>query len=236
MWFSKILDQNNLMLEIDMPYIKTSDIEFIIQDSNYSIKQYRNNVIKAVEWKRAIPLINVSFHYHIFRDENVPTPEEFLQDYERDNQSFLSLMPQDLIPGIQYRVMRAYPSLIRDAHFVSKSREMGYETIRTLQLDLHGIDAMILLEFKTLLVRLYYDSKRSNQYKNAKATSHQLQNCIDLGLNKRNSTKVGNILLYSEETIQNMIDENKQVNEEENVKIDEKLEENHSYENYSITA
>jgi hypothetical protein len=33
-----------------------------------------------------------------------------------------------------------------------------------------------------------------------------------------------------------MIDENKQVNEEENVKIDEKLEENHSYENYSITA
>lgn len=206
MWFSKIFDEEDPILNKNIPYISTNNIIYIIKDQIFNIKEYKDNVKYKIEWKKAMPLINVSFHYHLLRDNNVPTLDEFIDDYERDNKSFIKLLPEDWYPGIKYRLVRSYPSLIRDIHFVNKTREMGYKTINTLQLDLHGIDAIVPInENDKLFFRLFFDSKRSRRYLKNKYKNHNLENCIDFGLNKSNIKEVGDIFLYSDESITNII-------------------------------
>lgn len=201
MWFSNIFESNDPILNKNIPYISTSDIEFIIQDQDFNINQYKNSVKLQAEWKKAMPLINVSFHYHLLRDENIPTLDEFIQDYERDNHFFIKLISDELYTGIKYRLVRAYPSLVRDVHFVSTVRELGYEAIHTLQLDLNGIDAVVYVDTHNLLFRLFFDSKKSRKYCKNKKKMHDLDNCVDMPLNARNARTVGGIYLYKPEDI-----------------------------------
>ncbi len=207
MWFSNIYNQSDPFFNKNTPYIKTDDIKFIIQDQKFNIKEYKRQVIKSIEWKKAIPLINVSFHYHILRDNNIPTIKEFIDDYERDNRDFLYLLPDEWKPGVRYRLVRSYPSLVRDFHFVNFTRELGYDTIHTLQLDLYGIDAIIPFEEKNLIFRLFYESKNSKRYLERKKNNHFIEDCIDFGLNKNNRIKIGDIFLYSDKSIIEVIKE-----------------------------
>jgi len=205
MWFSNIFDENDPILNNNTPYISTNDIIYIIQDQKFDATPYKNMIINKIEWKKAIPLINVSFHYHILRDNNIPTLSEFIEDYDRDNKSFLNLTPKEWIPGIKYRLVRSYPSLIRDVHFVNKTRELGYQTIHTLQLDLHGIDAAIPIDNQKLLFRLFFNSKKSRKYLKNKTKSHKLNNYINFGLTKYNRIQIGDIFLYSDDSIEKII-------------------------------
>lgn len=206
MWFSSIFEENDSILNKNIPYISTDNIIDIIKDQKFNSKKYKKNVKYTVEWKKAIPLINVSFHYHLLRDNNVPTLKEFIDDYERDNKSFLKLIPTEWYTGIKYRLIRSYPSLIRDIYFVSKTIEMGYKTLHTLQLDLNGIDAVIPFNHdKKIFFRLFFDSKKSRKYLNNKTKSHNLENYVNFGLNKKNRKIIGDIFLYSDESIEAII-------------------------------
>jgi len=209
MWFSNIFNEYDSILNQNTPYISTNDIIFIIQDQKFNIKQYKKDISPNIERKKSMPLINVSFHYHILRDNNIPTLSEFINDYERDNKSFIKLMPKEWYDSILYILVRSYPSLVRDIHFVSKTRELGYDTIRTLQLDLYGIDAIIPIDDNKLFFRLFFDSKKSRKYLKNKKKSHNLVDCIDFGLNNNNREKIGDIFLYSEKSIIDIIEKQK---------------------------
>lgn len=206
MWFSNIFNEFDPFFNKNTPYISTSDIKNIIQDQKFNIKEYKDRVIKPIEWKKAIPLINVSFHYHILRDNNIPTIQEFIDDYKRDNRDFLYLIPEDWEPGVIYRLVRSYPSLVRDFHFVNFTRELGYDTIQTLQLDLYGIDAIIPIEEKEMIFRLFYESNKSRKYLENKKEKHFIENCIDFGLDRNNRIKIGDIFLYSDESIKEIVE------------------------------
>lgn len=203
------------ILHNNIPYIKTEDIYNIIHNSSYDINYYKTKANKKIEWKKAIPLITVSFNYHLLRDENIPTPEELLMDYNRDNQYFLKTIPQDLINGVEYRVLRAYPSLVRDVHFVSITREMGYNTKRTLHNDIHGVDAIIPATVNELNICLYIWSKKSLAYKKNKKN----KNVINFPLTKDNRIEINNVYLYSASSIEKMLTENNAIKSDMNEKI-----------------
>lgn len=205
LWFSNIYNKFDPFFNKNTPYINTNDIKNVIQDQKFDINEYKNKIIKTIEWKKAIPLINISFHYHILRDNNIPSIKEFIDEYERDNRDFLYLLPEDLKPGVRYRLVRSYPSLVRDFHFVNFTRELGHDTIHTLQLDLYGIDAIIPTKEKDLIFRLFYESKNSKRYLERKKNNHFIEDCIDFGLNKNNRVKIGDIFLYSDESIVEII-------------------------------
>lgn len=208
MWFSNMISEYDWMLNSNSPYIPTENIKYIIQDQKFNIKKYKAHKNNKMELKKAIPLINVSFYYHILKDKNVPTFDEFMQDYRIINKSFMLLLDEDELNGLLYITARAYPSLIRDAYFVNKSREIGYNTIQTLIYDLNGVDAAIPVNDDiTLKFKLFYNSSRSREYLKEKDQSHKTKNSVYFGLNKNNRCKIGNIYLYTDESIKRIIKE-----------------------------
>jgi hypothetical protein len=199
MWFHELLDnQDSPILSAETPRIPSAAIEAVLKDVLFDISSLSSHSKPEFEASEGIPIISFSFQCHLFRDENVPTPEEHWGDYERDNYDFLRpLSPSDLL-AVQYRAMRAYPSLIRDVHFVSIAREMGLNVSRTLSMDIAGIDAVVSQGDLERKIRLYYDSKRSRRARRAKAISHEIEpGTVDFGLTKENSRQIGDIFLYA---------------------------------------
>ena len=212
MWFSNTFEEYDSILNQNIPSINTEDIKYIIEDQKFDTSIYKQ------EYPDNIPLINISFYSHIFRDNNIPTLNEFIQNYERDNKCFLNLMPEELYEGIKYRLIKSYPSLVRDTHFVNCARELGYDTIHTIQLDLHGIDAIVNHNDKKLLFRLFLDTKKSRKHLKYKTKKHKLNLHINYGLNQNNRIIVGDIFLYDPEHIKITISrflEEKELNNKE---------------------
>jgi hypothetical protein len=190
----------------NIPDIQISKIEEMLSSSRFDTTTLRRASSHRFEGKRAIPMMTVSFHRLLFDTGMVPTPDEYLSEYERENSHFLSSMSDDDMGGIRYRVMRAYPSLIRDIHFVCGCREIGCPAIRTVRDDIAGIDARIPIENGEVKVRLYYDSPRSKSHRMMKAFAHVMgPDHHDLGLSKDNSIRIGDFFLYSPSTIRSFL-------------------------------
>ena len=54
---------------------------------------------------------------------------------------------------------------------------------------------------------MFFDSPRSRKFLNEKKISHNINKCVDFGLNKHNRIKIGDIFLYSDESIEQIINE-----------------------------
>ena len=206
MWMNAALLESipSFLIE-NIPEIKTSDIEQMLSAVNFDTGDLLRSSSHRFEGKRAIPMMTVSFHHHIFEKGMVPSPEEYLSEYEDENKFFLATIHEDDISGVRHRVMRAYPSLIRDVHFICECREMGHQAIRTVMDDISGVDARIPMGESEIKVRLYYDSPKSRSHKK-KAFSHIMgPDHYDLGLKKGDCLKVGDFMLYHPDAIRSFL-------------------------------
>lgn len=203
MWMSTAIEEASPpFLTMDIPIVMTGDIEKILSGSSFDTTQLFKDSSGNFEGKRAIPMMTVSFHRHLFDHGMIPDPDNYLSEYETENSNFLSMVREDDVQGIRLRVMRAYPSLVRDVHFVSSCREMGCTASRTVRDDIDGIDARIPISEREIKVRLYYESPASRRFKMRKAFSHIIgPDHYDLGLSRKTCLTVGDFLLYSREDV-----------------------------------
>lgn len=207
MWMSTALEESlPPFVTENTPDVPIRMIEEMLESSRFDTVDLFRTSSHRFEGKRAIPMMTVSFHRHLFVTGMVPSPDEYLSEYKRENSHFLSFMEEDDMSGIRHRVMRAYPSLIRDIHFVSGCREMGCDAIRTVRDDIAGVDARIPIDGGEIKVRLYYDSPRSRTHKMRKAFSHVMgPDHHDLGLSRGNCLRIGDFLLYSSSVIRSFL-------------------------------
>lgn len=110
--------------------------------------------------------------------------------------------------GIRNRILRMYPSLVRDLHFYLLCHESGcFDKVSYSVLDdYNGYDLTVYRGGEKALVRLMADTSRSNYYNNRKYQRHTLDaNIIDLKIKIGSKEKCGVFYLYNASHLQLLI-------------------------------
>jgi hypothetical protein len=195
------------LFDADMPDISSESIEGVLSDEPFDAVASKKNGIRSMERAGCVPMMSISFHGTMMDMGRLPTLAEYVDGYEKRNARFLSGLDEPTLAGITARVIRAFPSLVRDVHFVSVARELGADVCRTLRDDIRGTDATILTASGPRFIRLYYDSPRARKFRIAKAMAHDVsEEHVDFPLTRENADEVGNVFLYSRAAIEELLE------------------------------
>lgn len=174
------------------------------------------------------PLITV-FYNCVFLKNELPTESELIVSYletyfDRCSESEL-LLKKNYIPvgrslplplseaGIRARMLRAYPSLIRDFHFFLLCRESGYfeEVKYSVKADyFKGYDLVVKYAGYYFYVKLYVATHRGEYYKNRKYGRRVYENpanIIELMIDLNKKKKKGHFYLYDQDDVRTLLEQ-----------------------------
>lgn len=197
--------------------------KLISQIKHYKYTGMNREKDEAVEHAK-LPSIAALFYKHIFLYDDIPNEDELIEEYLKKyfNRMFDSrytlkknYRTTELYfnrDGIEARVLRAYPSLIRDFHFYLYCYEsnMFEEVVYSLEDDCHsGVDLILMYHDRYYCVSLYTATRRGKEFKKQKYFRHdyshmeEIQIEIDL---KNCRTKVGPFKLYDKKYFDQLMD------------------------------
>ncbi|MFW6016108.1 MAG: hypothetical protein ACOCRK_06690 [bacterium] len=186
--------ENELEL-IDLTY---QDIEEQLSNYTYEIMPIYDNRVESASF----PYFVESFYNLIFYEGYLPSCEDFIDYYLEVNADKNSVDILDEVQkiGLKARLSRSYPSLVRDVHFAKLLEDrLDLDVLYNIELDTTaGID--VLLEDKYGF-HLFYDSKRSHNFRKKKISRHNELDTIiefDLPFNEDNGKEIGNVYLYND--------------------------------------
>ena len=192
-------------------FMSTKEIESQLKGIDYKnfYSYYKGRVADEVE-KANLPFIMLAFYHYVFVEERVPTPQDLLDEYYFLNRKSITRYGDDYInfdgrtfqkKDVDARVLRAYPSLIRDLHMFSLLSEskcfdkVSYSFVD----DMNGADIVITHQGKQFIVSLFVQTKRSQEFKKYKNTvRHQYgNNEIQVPLDFALASQCGDFYLYN---------------------------------------
>lgn len=197
---------------ISLTYI---DIENQLVTYSLTFPKYKNDI---VEHGAKFPMFNVAFYDYVKQYNRIPTQSEYIAHWFVINEQHPSVkmhsIDSDIRYGLECRMNRLYPSLVRDIHFalLLKSKVKGKDSIifYDINMDLENdIDVGIIINKKCYALNLYINTDRSMAFRSKKVFRHnRFDNVQYLELPKQRTTShmVGNFYLYG-------IDELKLVNQ-----------------------
>jgi len=183
------------------------ELEKIEYQKAYS--QYRFIKDKKVE-DAVLPPIVFAFYAYILLKERIPKPFELVNWYYRINDFRYT---EDTVnwngkvysrDGINGRVLRSYPSLVRDYHFFLLLTESGlFDNVTySFQEDRNGKDILIVQNGIEYQVSLFVATRRSLAFKEIKNTCrHTYENEIQVPLLLGDAQQCGDFYLYSQKDI-----------------------------------
>ncbi|MBW7674199.1 hypothetical protein [Chryseobacterium chendengshani] len=188
-------------------------IENLIKNFTYSGE--RRNINEIVENAKLPPAI-LAFYYYVFTKLTIPTEDEFLETYCTINQITISGNNICIVDesynyeGVKARLLRTYPSLIRDIHFYYLIKESNlFEKVSySLYKDyVAGIDLIILHNDREYCISVYIGTNRGKSFKNKKTKRHDYSNIteIELMVNFDTLNQVGNFYLLNKNHVENLI-------------------------------
>lgn len=203
------MPESTVFLPADYPnqlgYLQLSAGDIVSQIENYHLvfPQVRD---RRVEWGIHFPPFINAFYNFVHQNKRIPTQEEYFQFYIGVNQSFFTSgrFEQGIYQGLQARLNRTYPSLVRDIHFnkLLEENNRGYEIVYNLNLDLaFDIDAMLIKDGKFWAACLYTQTRRGNIARGKKVYRHtRFDNVqyVEFPVELRDDKKVGEFFLYGE--------------------------------------
>jgi hypothetical protein len=181
---------NNLttVLSQNLPDFSTAQIEAGLR-CGYQRPTLRDPVAESGTWP---PFIQ-PFYIWLAEHKTIPTPNQHLALY-------FALYPtadNGHRPGLEARILRAWPSLVRDQHLVALLREAGMTVTYGLDWDrLGGVDVAVWppLEGRPpLFVHAFVASARARAYRARKV---QGPRHFDLPLVRGEAKVVGDVWLY----------------------------------------
>lgn len=184
--------------ELSNVNLNYQDIEKQLNNYNFKINTYRSNKIEYMNF----PLFVDVFWCYIIYNQKIPCFEEFHKYYFEVNaseQSVKTLSDNEKF-FLKARLNRSYPSLVRDVHFAKLLEDrLDLDVLYNIELDTTaGID--VLLEDRYGF-HLFYDSKRSHNFRKKKISRHNELDTIiefDLPFNEDNGKEIGNVYLYND--------------------------------------
>lgn len=199
------------------PHFTSAAIEKQILDYEYSrlykqIKESSTGKRSLVEHTQ-YPPVNAVFYTQLFLLEKVPEPLTLLYAYYDYYSNIVKIYNEDIIFLGRYakkidldaRILRTYPSLLRDFHFyllLVESRlfdEVSYSTSQ----DLEGKDIIVTKGERQAIVSLMVNTSRSRQFKHTKNHLRHDYKLPELALllNLNDARQVGDFRLYREEDV-----------------------------------
>ena len=199
--------------------ISTAEIEEQLRGFNYSSlytdqRKGKDNLLEEAP----LPLIITAFYAFVFLRCRIPSPEEMIDYYFRFYAKDFQMFPatvgfrdyQFRIETFEGRLLRAYPSLVRDFHFFRKLTEAHcFDSVTySTKDDFEGSDIVIVHRGKKYAVCLMVSTERSRTYKDIKNAERHVygDNEIRLFLDMKNARTVGDFYLYGDEHIQELKD------------------------------
>jgi hypothetical protein len=141
----------------------------------------------------------------------IPSQDDFVKRYLDDNAAKLGLIlsSQTLKTGLEARLRRTYPSLVRDVHLNALLAEKGLQVSYDQETDVAGgVDHTVLFKGKTFYVHGYVGTSRGRFGRRVKSRRHRFRGMhidIVLDLGGRSTKKVGDFYLYSEKDVDNLV-------------------------------
>lgn len=176
-------------------------------------------VDKNVENTLLPPMIRV--FYEIFFAGYFPSAKTFLKIYLEnyfnpiDNEKVQLKSTGEILSkkGVIARVLRTYPSLVRDFHFYMLC--LNSKKFQVVQYSLNndykkGVDLTIKYKDIVFSIALLVDTNRSNRYKDKKYSRHNYNGLHEICVRINpfdESTRIGKYSLYNEYHLESMIKE-----------------------------
>jgi len=166
-----------------------------------------------------LPPISLVFYSYVFESGTIPSGDTLVELY-LNQEEYFSYVPQEKVEviydrqvtlveleGLRARVLRTYPSLVRDFHFYLMALESNlfslvqYSVSRDFE---HGIDLKVSVGERSCNVALYLDSPRARLFASIKRFRHPQNGLVRLGLKSGQEKRVGDYMLYSESHIRKL--------------------------------
>lgn len=166
--------------------------------------------------KAKLPPFALAFYYHLFSQRSIPTEKELFDRYisfsgELEESHVLIENKRYSMEGLRARLLRTYPSLIRDFHFYLMLQEskrfdsVGY----SLNKDYYdGLDLSLSYSGQAFHLSVYLQTKRSAEFKKKKYTRHDYSGVkeITIPLAFSSLKQLGSIYLCTASHIQIVFD------------------------------
>lgn len=164
--------------------------------------------------KSHFPAINIVFYRAIFESGIVLQPmslvDKYFDYYKNDisvfNDYVYYINQKFLYSAVVGRILRTYPSLIRDFDFFLRLKESQCfdQVIYSCKMDIQGKDIIVRTGGKEFTISLFVDTARSNLFKKLKNTlrHHYGPNEIRVPLQLRKAVKCGDFFLYDNSYIE----------------------------------
>lgn len=195
-----LLKNSEITLEDFMRQIQ--DIKY---DECYDL--YRTEKDSLVENTQFPPVI-YAFYSFVFFNKKIPCPEEIVDNYFSLYSGQIEICNKNFIyKGVEYkknalisRILRTYPSLIRDFHFylLLVNEKCFDKVIYSCKTDIEGKDIIVKHKGVEYQISLFVKTKRSNFFKEIKnRIRHTYENEIKIPLELKQTEKHGDFFLYS---------------------------------------
>lgn len=195
--------------------LSLSDCETQIKQIDYEsfYKAYRNCKDENGVEKTQFPSIIFAFYSVVFSKHIIPTPSELLDEYYMSNSDVLFVNGKSIVyqnqcfkkSDLDARILRTYPSLVRDYHFflMLVEEQCFDKVIYSCKNDISGKDVIIQHHGKEFILSLFVKTKRSNFFKKIKNTfRHNYgNNEIQMPLNLNAARKCGDFYVYGSDDV-----------------------------------
>ena len=203
---------------------------YLLKDHSLSFEEYENQM-RQIDYDRfydkyrscrdengvektQFPSIIFAFYNIIFTHRKVPRPVDLLDEYYNLNKAELLIDGKTITyqnrqfkkMDLDARILRTYPSLIRDHHFfLMLSKEGCFDrVIYSCKSDIAGKDLVIQHKGKEYILSLFVKTNRSTFFKRIKNTFRHVysNNEIPLPVDLNQAKKIGDFSVYSTKDVE----------------------------------
>jgi hypothetical protein len=161
-----------------------------------------------------LPYAVFPFYAFVFRYKAIPHPSEFIDEYFNLYDEYFDVIDRNRLKfndiivdkrAVVARILRAYPSVIRDFHFyLMLTEEKCFDKVKySCSGDINGIDIIIVHNDKHYELALYLETGRARAFKRIKDLfRHRQVKTIAIPLSVDRANKCGDIYLYTREDLE----------------------------------
>lgn len=199
--------------------LSSKKIESTIQSYHYTGERREKD--QKVENLR-MPSMALAFYTYVFEKETIPTQDELIETYLSHGAfqilangmvsvSFDGTTTTVTKSGLEARILRTYPSIIRDIHFYYLVLESGlFESVHYSFINdfYYMIDLKVLYNGHWFNIGMLFDSYRAEQFRQKKQTRHEVkEDVIYIKLSRDSCKQCGSFYLYTNNHVNQLYQE-----------------------------
>jgi hypothetical protein len=144
------------------------DLTITASDVENAVAQYAHNTkppMRNENLPQGLPPIVMAFYQLVVVDDALPSLARLTAYFHRLNKVSLSKEEKARVDG---RIYTAYPSLVRDLHFLLLLQEEGLNARYSMQSDLNGVDIWIRDGNQEFGLAIFRNTTRAQEYREKK--------------------------------------------------------------------